>query len=163
MCNMSEVLYARFLRLHIYMYTTIRRYTEKMLRVIWYWWAFLRISCALYSAPSFSLGSWTFGLVGHSWVRIYKTNTGIFLISNQLDYILHVNIYIYIYIAYVIGQTAHSCPNCVLNDKTDYLPIVVQKPKKIVKLLRKCGKWQKSNFIKGDNNVLETFERSLNG
>ena len=97
MCNMSEVLYARFLRLHIYMYTTIRRYTEKMLRVIWYWWAFLRISCALYSAPSFSLGSWTFGLVGHSWVRIYKTNTGIFLISNQLDYILHVNIYIYIH------------------------------------------------------------------
>ena len=61
------------------------------------WWAFLRIYCALYSAPSFSLGSWTFGLVGHSWVRIYKTNTGIFLISNQLDYILHVNIYIYIH------------------------------------------------------------------
>lgn len=97
------------------------------------WWAFLRIYCALYSAPSFSLGSWTFGLVGHSWVRIYKTNTGIFLISNQLDYILHVNIYIYIiYIAYVIGQTAHSCPNCVLNDKTDYLPTVVQKPQKLV-------------------------------
>ncbi len=63
-------------------------------------------------------------------MRIYKTNTGIFLISNQLDYILHVNIYIYIYIAYVIGQTAHSCPNCVLNDKTDYLPTVVQKQKK---------------------------------
>nr|CAH0103255.1 unnamed protein product [Daphnia galeata] len=33
--------------------------------------------------------------------------------------------------AYVIGQTAHSCPNCVLNDKTDYLPTVVQKPKKL--------------------------------
>jgi hypothetical protein len=30
---------------------------------------------ARYSAPSFSLGPWTFGLVGHSWVRIYKTNT----------------------------------------------------------------------------------------